>query len=153
MKSRFGKITVAAVVLLMAVVLFWAGYLAPRARADTKSPAQVFKFLGNYTNPYVLLRDYDSGQVIDKTTGVAAAGETYVANPIMATRDTITGFWTANIPAMSVNYAPVLTIGDAATPTYTDTTTSWFYDPVNNRTIDAGLPAANYQQKKPKVTY
>lgn len=136
MKHRVKMIC--GIVLVFAAVWIVAVMVLPAfagVGGATMQPSSVFVFAGSYSNAYVVMVDVDpgsstAGMVFDKTTGIAADGETWEANYIAATQDDDSDFWKVTLPTLPDNTRIVLCIGDAASPTETDTTEKYYYDPV-----------------------
>lgn len=112
MKKHFGKITLAFVLSLLFVsVCLWTFVI----HADAATVAShSFIFHGSYTYPYVVLLDKMTGNIVDASTGVPAAAETWEANDIAATQHAESDFWVATIPALSTAYEYLIVIADAA---------------------------------------
>ena len=140
MKKYYGKITVAAIVLLLVFAAIWiAAVLVNPARAATY-PARTFLFRGSYTNPYVILFDAANGNVVNYSTGEPGASETWEANDIAASQHAQSDFWTAALPTLDDTRRYILCIGDNASPTETDTVTAFWYSPYTNMATDASMP-------------
>lgn len=94
MKTRFGKITAAALVVLLVCVSIWiaAVMVSPVRAADSMISAHTILVAGSWTNPYAVFIDAEPGSatlgmVYDTTTGTAATGNTWAGNVNTVTKD------------------------------------------------------------------
>ena len=145
MKTYKGKITVAAIILVIAIGLVC--YMAREARAATTYTNTFMfstrNFSGTYTYPEVVFVEFPSGNVANKTTGVAAVAETWENNDTTATQHAESDFWTVTTPPLASNKEWVICICAAASAggsVETDTMECWFYSPAVNRVCDSSFP-------------
>jgi hypothetical protein len=101
MKTYKGKITFAAIVLLMVVVAAWVGYLAPKAYAAlTANPVLVMTNtkLDNYTYNYVILFDKKTGYPLTASTGTPKTDETWANAGLFFTQHATFIKWDLKLP-------------------------------------------------------
>jgi hypothetical protein len=95
------------------------------------------------TAPYLVLFDYNTGNVVDKTTGVPGASETYAANAITPDGSAVHGesnLWVFTIPPLADIYEYAFRICDAASPAKADASVlGGFLDPKTLMTYTDGL--------------
>ena len=123
-------------ILAAAGMLCFALY---RQLSAAEIPAQLFIFRGDYANPYIILVNWANADIADKTTGTPAGGETWEANYIAASQHSQSDFWEAVFPPLNDNLEWLLCIGDAASPTETDTVTCYPYSPTLNRVTSSEI--------------
>ena len=148
MKKYYGKITVAAIVLVLVFAAIWiaAVLVNPVKAAEKYTNTFMFStrnFSGTYTYPEVVFVEFPSGNVANKTTGVAAVAETWENNDTTATQHAESDFWTVTTPPLASNKEWVICICAAASAggsVETDTMECWFYSPAVNRVCDSSFP-------------
>jgi hypothetical protein len=154
MKKYYGKITVAAIVLLLVTITVWLGMMTLPARADTMYPAMKYPFAAGFTNPYVVLIDVDPvsatcGMVFDKSTGIAAAAETWEANALTVgagiAQDDDSDIWVATLPTLPDDRRILIVMADNASPAETDLnvsgTVKLYYSPYTKQAWSAEFPS------------
>ena len=149
-----GKITVAGILFLLVFAAVWLILALPAWAADTMYPSAAFPFSGVLTNPYVVLLDVDPssatcGMVFDKSTGIAAAAETWEANVLTVgagiAQDDDSDLWVATLPTLPDNRRILLVIADNASPVETDLnlsgTVKLYYSPYTKQAWSAEFPS------------
>jgi hypothetical protein len=90
MEKYYGKIKVAAIVLMMVLVTAWVGYMAPRAFAAVTTQNEsivTHPDIKNYTYVYAQLWSFDGTYVYDTEAASAAGGWTAIGSATYANTD------------------------------------------------------------------
>jgi hypothetical protein len=155
MKKYRGKIITAVILVLVFAAIWIAAVLISPARADdTMYPASKLPFAVAFTNPYVVVIDFDPtsatcGMVFDKSTGIAADGETWEANALTVgagiAQDDDSDIWVATLPTLPEKRRMVVVIADNASPVETDLNVSGtiklYFSPVTKQGWSTEFPS------------
>ena len=153
-KKHYGKITIAALVLIYTVTWLFVAVM-PLRKAKAKSYVATTVSLPTYnsgvllTDPYFILYDVKTGYLLDATSGVPAVATTW-ANAAFDSGhwtggvvSTITGFPNLIIPALYSSREYGIMMFDGASPANTDTCiTKGLYNP------STGLPYSDSNPTK-----
>ena len=154
MKKYAGKIAIGLILVLVFAAIWIAAVLVNPARADTMYPAMKYPFAAGFTNPYVVLIDVDPvsatcGMVFDKSTGIAAAAETWEANALTVgagiAQDDDSDIWVATLPTLPDDRRILIVMADNASPAETDLnvsgTVKLYYSPYTKQAWSAEFPS------------
>ena len=72
------------------------------------------------SNPYIILIDKRTGDIVNKTTAVPSSSETWSANAIPAVSHPNSAFWVVSIPALLPHIEYLILIADNASPSSAD---------------------------------
>ena len=147
MKKYAGKITIGLIIaIIVAVGITWT--INQDAKAATVA-SRTFVLISNTsvthtTNTYLVLWERQTGNIVDKSTGVIAAAEDWADNAITTDgqHGQNTAAWTYTLPALDSNKEYVMGVYSNGTPADDDAPTMgpFLYDPVNNITFSDTNP-------------
>lgn len=151
MKKYYGKIMIWSILVLLVTAALFVGYMTPLTIAATSPGARTytrsFMIRSMVTYPEVVFIEWPTGNVVNYSTGVPAAGEHFEDNEMddMAQHGE-SDFWTFTTPPLAGNKKWVMVIADASaadTAVETDLakvgTLCYFYNPKNNTLTEADL--------------
>ena len=94
---------------------------------------------------YVLLINKEDGGVVNGTTGVSSATETWANGGIAGSQETITDMWEFTMPPLDPDKEYIIIVASRADTSYAKADTRTYtggYSPITRCVIDEGMPWA-----------